>query len=123
MSAKLIDDLTPATPGFGLYIGGNSSRKRIHGTGFEVSSGVTNSTYATTISENNNRVVYNDVYYCGTIEFTTTQCDSPFMGLPNQAGQMWCLFISNPFNNSQKAYVSFSPDETSTNTTNIDMSA
>ncbi|CAG8693060.1 16210_t:CDS:2, partial [Cetraspora pellucida] len=61
-------------------------------------------------------------YYCDTIEYETNQCDSLLMGLPspNQTNLMWCLRIGNPFNNSQKVYVSFTPDKTSVNATNID---
>ncbi|CAG8814273.1 9467_t:CDS:2, partial [Racocetra persica] len=122
-SIKLVDYSTPATPGFGAYGAGNSSLKRIRGIGFLVFSYVANSTVPFTFTEFNNREVYNMVDYCGTKEFTTTQCDSPFMGFPNQTKQMkWCLAISNPFNNSQKTYVSFSPDDTSTNSTKNDMS-
>ncbi|CAG8464223.1 13762_t:CDS:2 [Racocetra fulgida] len=120
---KLVDYSTSATPGFGGYSSGNSSLKRIRGIGFQVFSNVANSTVPFTFTEFNNREVYNMVDYCGTTLTTTTQCDSPFMGFPNQTKQMrWCLYILNPYNNSQKAYVSFSPDETSTTSTKNDMS-
>ncbi|CAG8782225.1 20516_t:CDS:1, partial [Racocetra persica] len=61
-------------------------------------------------------------FYCDTLEYPATQCDSPFMGLPfpNQTELQWCLIIRNQFNNSQKAYVSFGPDGTSTNANNFD---
>ncbi|CAG8640072.1 3929_t:CDS:2, partial [Racocetra persica] len=124
-SINLVDYSTPITPGFGEYFGGDSSLKRIRGTGFHVSSDVKNVTMTSSKAELNNAVNYtfsNKIFYCDTKEFTTTQCDSQFMGLSNQAGKQWCLYIKNPFNNSQKAYVLFSPDETSTNATNIDMS-
>ncbi|CAG8609567.1 5453_t:CDS:2, partial [Racocetra fulgida] len=121
----LVDYSTPITPGFGGYLGGDSSLKRSRGTGFQVSSDVGNATMTSSKAEFNNEINKtnnNEFYYCDTKEFSTTQCESQFMGLPNQAGKKWCIWISNPFNNSQKAYVSFSPDEVSTNATNIDMS-
>ncbi|KAF0437385.1 hypothetical protein F8M41_004445 [Gigaspora margarita] len=72
----------------------------------------------------NTVTIYNLIYYCDTLEFITTQCTSSFKGLPlpDQKEQTWCIFIMNPFSNGQKAYVSFTPDLTSTNSTKISAS-
>ncbi|KAF0550204.1 hypothetical protein F8M41_024948 [Gigaspora margarita] len=121
-SIKITDDLAPITPQFGVYHGGNSSIERIQGIGFTVNSLVTSSKVPDTLSGFNNIQPYNFIYYCDTNLIAVTQCDSPFMGLPlqNQTDPEWCIFLSNPFNNSQKAYVSLSHDITSTNAINID---
>ncbi|KAF0415897.1 hypothetical protein F8M41_007549 [Gigaspora margarita] len=83
-SVKLVDDSTPATTGFGDYIKGNTSLKRIYGIGFVVSSLVLDIYVA-----NPKDLI---IYYCNTSEYSTTQCDSQFMGspLPNQT-RLPCL--------------------------------
>ncbi|KAF0495065.1 hypothetical protein F8M41_021214 [Gigaspora margarita] len=119
-SVKLVDDSTPATTGFGDYVKGNTSLKRIYDIGFEVRS------YVIGINDTNPKDVrpINPIYYCNTSEYSTTQCDSQFMGLPlpNQIRLPWCLSILNPYNNSQKAYVSLGSDETYINSNNTYMS-
>ncbi|KAF0462680.1 hypothetical protein F8M41_000277 [Gigaspora margarita] len=123
-SIKIEDDSAPITPGFGYYVAGNSSEKRIHGVGFRVNSLVKSSITENSTTGFNNIQSYNYIFYCGSNAVVVTQCDSPFMGLPlpNQTNQEWCLYIANPFNNSQKAYLSFIPDKTSINATYIDKS-
>ncbi|KAF0550207.1 hypothetical protein F8M41_024951 [Gigaspora margarita] len=123
-SIKIADDLAPITPGFGSYHEGNSSIDRIQGIGFTLHSSASSSKVQMTFTASNNIQVYNSIFYCGTNLVAVTHCDSPFMGLPlqNQTDQEWCLYLSNPFNNSQKAYVSIFPNRTSTNATNIDKS-
>ncbi|RIB21955.1 hypothetical protein C2G38_2243603, partial [Gigaspora rosea] len=122
-SVKLVDDSTPATMGFDDYVKGNTSLKRIYDIGFVVRSYVMD-IYITNL---NNLRPINPTYYCNTSEYSTTQCDSPFMGLPlpNQTILPWCLSILNPYNNSQKAYVSLGSNgsnETSTNSNNTSVS-
>ncbi|KAF0461849.1 hypothetical protein F8M41_000374 [Gigaspora margarita] len=124
---KLVDNSTPVTTGFGTNLQGNSSYIRIHGTGFSLSSSVDSKKIPDTYTEIYNSPLTIYTYYCGTYKSVTTQCDSPFLGFPSQKqdDQQWCLHISNPFNNSQKAQVSFlndKTDKTSTNVTNIDKS-
>ncbi|RIB25006.1 hypothetical protein C2G38_2138998 [Gigaspora rosea] len=123
-SIKITDDLTPITPGFGNYHEGNSSIERIQGIGFTLFSLFSSSKIPITFAAIDNVQIYNNIFYCDTYLVAVTQCDSPFMGLPlqNQTDKEWCLYLKNPFNNSQKAYVSFSPDKTSTNATNFDKS-
>ncbi|CAG8704348.1 4965_t:CDS:2, partial [Cetraspora pellucida] len=120
-SVKLVDDSTPITPGFGDYVAGNSSLNRIYGIGFIVRLVVKDLNGV----ELKDYKFSNVVYYCNTSEYSTTQCDSQFTGLPsqNQTGLECCLLIENPYNNSQKANVSFDFDETSTNTNIINISA
>ncbi|KAF0550178.1 hypothetical protein F8M41_024925 [Gigaspora margarita] len=120
-SIKLVDYSIPATPGFGLYVPGNSSTDHIHGTGFSAYSYVRDSASIKTETELKNHYHGNYIDYCGTDEFAITQCNFEVKGLPNQTELEWCLVIENPFNNSQKANVSFSPDAISINPTNIDM--
>ncbi|KAF0464562.1 hypothetical protein F8M41_026515 [Gigaspora margarita] len=124
---KLVDNSTPVTTGFGNNLQGNSSYIRIHGTGFSLFSVVDSAITPGTKSSIDITNWENETSYCGTYKSVTTQCDSPFSGLPspNQNDRKWCLYISNPFNNSQKAQVSFlndKTDKTSTNVTNIDKS-
>ncbi|RIB13439.1 hypothetical protein C2G38_2144553 [Gigaspora rosea] len=123
-SIKIVDDLTPITPGFGTYAEGNSSIDRIQGIGFILLSAVFSSNDTNLFTATDNIQGSNVISYCGTNLVAVTQCDSPFMGLPlqNKIHQQWCLVLLNPFNNSQKAYVSLLPDKTSTNATNIDKS-
>ncbi|KAF0464558.1 hypothetical protein F8M41_026512 [Gigaspora margarita] len=124
---KLVDNSTPVTTGFGINLQGNSSYIRIHGTGFSLFSVVDSTIISDTLTGIDLSSWENETTYCGTYKSVTTQCDSPFSGLPSpkQNDRQWCLFISNPFNNSQKAQVSFlndKTDKTSTNVTKIDKS-
>ncbi|CAG8758761.1 17429_t:CDS:2 [Cetraspora pellucida] len=122
-SVKLVDNSTPITPGFGDYAKGNSSLNRIYDIGFVVSLKVMDLNH-TELKDPKDQLL-NVIYYCNTSEYSVTQCDSQFIGLPfqNQTGLQWCLSIKNPYNNSQKANVSFDSDETSTNTNIINISA
>ncbi|KAF0415896.1 hypothetical protein F8M41_007548 [Gigaspora margarita] len=117
-SVKLVDDSTPATTGFGVYAKGTTSLKRIYDIGFVVLSTVID------LNVTNHASPTNPIFYCNTSEYSTTQCDSQFMGLPlpNQTRLPWFLNILNPYNNSQKAYVLLGSDETSTNSNNTYMS-
>ncbi|RIB29435.1 hypothetical protein C2G38_2136839 [Gigaspora rosea] len=126
-SIKLADVSATVTPGFGDSRPGNSSYKRIQGIGFDVFSMVSNSAQKSINIDNHNATkdyLFYSKYtnYCYTLEIVTTQCDSPLKGLPlsNEENQEWKLMVTNPFNNSQKVYVSFISDKNSTNATNID---
>ncbi|RIB24997.1 hypothetical protein C2G38_2167040 [Gigaspora rosea] len=123
-SIKIVDYSTPVTPGFGTYMNGNSSNERIQGIGVSVYSMITSSILPNTTTDLKKIQISENLVYCGSMAVPVTQCDSPFMGLPspNQTDQTWCLFISNQFNNSQKAYVSLTPYNTSKNVNNSDKS-
>ncbi|KAF0550211.1 hypothetical protein F8M41_024955 [Gigaspora margarita] len=123
-SIKIVDFSTPVTPGFGSYVNGNSSNERIQGIGVSVNSFVASSLTPNTSTDLKNIQTFENKFYCDSVAVPVTQCDSPFMGLPlsNQPDQVWCLMISNVFNNSQKAYVSFLPYDTSKYANNTDNS-
>ncbi|CAG8657125.1 3376_t:CDS:2, partial [Cetraspora pellucida] len=103
-SIKLVDYSTPVTPGFGDYVAGRSSDQRIRGIGFIVYSSFVDQVTSFSISALSNSDIYNMFGYCGTDEYPAIQCDSPIMGLSNPPSQKWCISITNPFNNSQKAH-------------------
>ncbi|CAG8546184.1 9189_t:CDS:2, partial [Scutellospora calospora] len=120
-SIEVVDFSVPVTPGFGIYVTGDPSLDRIHGNGFSIDSFVTSSALPNTTTDLNNIKLYNETYYCGTLESFTSQCDSQYMGLPssNQENMKWCLSLTNPFNNSQKIYVSFDGINYNNYSTNI----
>ncbi|KAF0550196.1 hypothetical protein F8M41_024942 [Gigaspora margarita] len=122
-SIKIVDySANHVTPGFGDYVHGDSSIEYSQGIGFKAYSYVRSSITPNTYTELAKSKASKIHYYCNSYTAPITQCDSPFMGLPlsNQTDQEWCLDIFNPFNNSQKAYVSFVPDNTSKNANNSD---
>ncbi|CAG8569118.1 8820_t:CDS:10 [Dentiscutata erythropus] len=117
ISIKTVDYSLPVTAGLGYYSLGRYSEDRIQGIGFFVYSYSGTTNYGSSISSDAINTPSNLTFYCDTIEFSTTQCDENFKGLPSpdEKNKQWCISITNPFNNSQKVNVSIIPDLTSTN--------